>query len=145
MMRACACALVFGLVACGGSTATGGDPSSGGGSKTDDREGLEITDTTVGQGREVKSGDTVVVHYVGTLDDGSEFDSSRKKNKPFEVQIGVGMVIKGWDKGIVGMKVGGKRKLVIPPALGYGARGSGSGKVPPNATLHFDVELLEVK
>ncbi len=107
-------------------------------------DGLRITDTTVGQGREVKSGDKIVVHYTGKLEDGYVFDSSRgPSRKPFEVIIGVGKVIKGWDRGIVGMREGGTRHLVIPPALGYGD--ANTGKIPPRSTLAFDVELLEVK
>lgn len=105
---------------------------------------LKIEDITVGQGQEAKSGDTVVVHYTGTLENGKKFDSSLDRGQPFETQIGVGSVIKGWDQGIPGMKVGGKRKLTIPPDLGYGAQGAGAD-IPPNSTLIFEVELLEVK
>jgi len=105
--------------------------------------GLQIQDLTVGMGQEVKSGDTVTVNYLGTLQDGIKFDSSYDRNQPFTTQIGVGQVIKGWDEGIVGMKVGGKRKLTIPPALGYGNQPTGS--IPPNSTLIFEVELVGVK
>jgi len=105
--------------------------------------GLQIQDLTVGTGKEVKSGDTVTVNYLGTLVDGTKFDSSYDRNQPFTTQIGVGQVIKGWDEGIVGMKVGGKRKLTIPAALGYGSQPAGS--IPPNSTLVFEVELLSVK
>lgn len=104
---------------------------------------LKIEDTQEGTGTEVKSGDTVVIHYKGTLPDGTQFDSSYDRGEPFETQIGVGRVIKGWDLGVVGMKVGGKRKLTIPPSLGYGQQGTGS--IPPNSTLIFELELLEVK
>jgi FKBP-type peptidyl-prolyl cis-trans isomerase len=104
---------------------------------------LGITDTVVGTGQEAKTGDTVSVHYVGTLTDGTEFDQSRKRGQPFKFTLGAGNVIKGWDQGVVGMKVGGKRKLVIPPSLGYGARGAG-GAIPPNATLNFDIELMSI-
>lgn len=104
---------------------------------------LKVEDLTIGQGAEVKSGDTVTVHYTGTLTDGKKFDSSLDINEPFTTQIGVGNVIEGWDEGIVGMKVGGKRKLSIPPELGYGDRAMGS--IPPNSTLIFEVELLDVK
>lgn len=107
-------------------------------------DGLIIEDSVVGNGTEVKSGDTVKIHYTGKLTDGTVFDSSLPRNQPFETIIGRGMVIKGWDEGVVGMKVGGKRKLTIPPALGYGERGAGN-VIPPNATLVFELELLEVK
>lgn len=106
-------------------------------------EKLQIKDEKVGTGAAVKTGDTVVIHYNGTLTDGTKFDSSYDRKKPFETQIGVGAVIKGWDEGVVGMKVGGKRKLTIPPSLGYGDQANGA--IPANATLVFDVELIEVK
>ena len=96
-----------------------------------------------GKGPEAKEGDTVKVHYVGTLPDGKEFDSSRKRNEPFQFKVGAGNVIKGWDQGVPGMKVGEKRKLTIPPSLGYGARGV-PGTIPPNSPLIFEVELVEV-
>lgn len=105
---------------------------------------LIIEDLKVGDGKEVKSGDTVVIHYLGTLDDGEKFDSSYDRGTPFETQIGVGRVIQGWDQGIPGMKVGGKRKLTIPDDLGYGAAGAGL-VIPPFATLIFEVELLNIK
>jgi FKBP-type peptidyl-prolyl cis-trans isomerase len=105
---------------------------------------LDIKDVVVGKGPAAKAGDKVKVHYTGTLTNGTEFDSSRKRNQPFEFTLGKGMVIKGWDQGVAGMKVGGKRKLTIPPSLGYGARGAG-GSIPPNSTLLFDVELVEIE
>jgi FKBP-type peptidyl-prolyl cis-trans isomerase len=107
-------------------------------------EKLEIKDLVVGKGTEAKAGDSVKVHYVGTLPDGKEFDSSKKHNQPFDFELGAGRVIKGWDQGVAGMKIGGKRKLTVPPSLGYGARGF-PPVIPPNATLIFEVELLEVK
>jgi len=108
------------------------------------QDGLKIQDEVLGTGVEAKSGDTVTVNYLGTLENGTKFDSSYDRNTPFTTQIGVGQVIKGWDEGIVGMKVGGKRKLIIPPSLGYGEQGAGAA-IPPNATLIFEVELLDVK
>jgi peptidylprolyl isomerase len=110
--------------------------------------GLEIIDTTVGTGASPKPGQTCVMHYTGWLYEngkkGKKFDSSVDRNEPFEFPIGQHRVIAGWDEGVATMKVGGKRTLIIPPALGYGARGAG-GAIPPNATLMFDVELLAVK
>ena len=105
---------------------------------------LKIEDVKVGTGAEAQAGKTVSVHYTGTLTDGKKFDSSVDRGHPFQFHLGAGEVIKGWDQGIVGMKVGGKRKLTIPPQLAYGERGAG-GVIPPNATLIFDVELLDVK
>jgi len=105
--------------------------------------GLIIEDVTVGDGEVVAAGQNVTVHYTGWLTDGKKFDSSKDRNDPFEFPLGGGRVIKGWDEGVQGMKVGGTRKLTIPPALGYGARGAG-GVIPPNATLVFEVELLGV-
>jgi FKBP-type peptidyl-prolyl cis-trans isomerase FkpA len=106
--------------------------------------GLIIDDITVGDGAEAKAGQTVSVHYTGWLTDGSKFDSSKDRNDPFEFGLGARQVISGWDEGVQGMKVGGTRKLTIPPNLGYGARGAG-GVIPPNATLVFEVELLAIK
>jgi peptidylprolyl isomerase len=106
-------------------------------------DGLKILDEKLGEGAQVKSGDTVTVNYVGTLENGTKFDSSYDRNAPFTTQIGVGQVIKGWDEGIVGMQVGGKRKLIIPASLGYGSQGAGS--IPPNSTLIFEVELMAIK
>ncbi|MGZ9275033.1 MAG: FKBP-type peptidyl-prolyl cis-trans isomerase [Nitrospira sp.] len=106
--------------------------------------GLKYVDVSVGTGREAVAGNLATVHYTGWLTNGTKFDSSVDRRDPFSFPIGSGKVIKGWDEGVAGMKVGGKRKLTIPPQLGYGARGAG-GVIPPNATLVFDVELLEVK
>ncbi|KXU88344.1 MULTISPECIES: FKBP-type peptidyl-prolyl cis-trans isomerase [Paraburkholderia] len=105
--------------------------------------GLKYEDLVEGTGAEAVAGKTVTVHYTGWLTDGQKFDSSKDRNDPFAFVLGGGMVIKGWDEGVQGMKVGGKRKLTIPPQLGYGVRGAG-GVIPPNATLVFEVELLEV-
>ncbi len=108
--------------------------------------GLQYEDTVVGDGAEAKQGQHVHVHYTGWLyndgQQGAKFDSSVDRNDPFAFSLGAGMVIKGWDEGVAGMKIGGKRTLIIPPQLGYGARGAG-GVIPPNATLKFDVELLD--
>jgi FKBP-type peptidyl-prolyl cis-trans isomerase len=107
------------------------------------KSGLKYTDLKEGTGAKAKKGDKVVVHYTGWLTSGKKFDSSVGRT-PFEFTLGAGKVIKGWDEGVAGMKVGGKRKLVIPPDLGYGKRGAG-GVIPPNATLVFEVELLKIK
>lgn len=122
-----------------------GDADTNKGNKmTTTASGLQYEDIKVGEGASPTKGQTVKVHYTGTLEDGTKFDSSRDRNEPFQFTIGVGQVIKGWDEGVMSMKVGGRRKLVIPATLGYGARGAG-GVIPPNATLIFDVELLGVE
>ncbi|MCL4353936.1 FKBP-type peptidyl-prolyl cis-trans isomerase [Patescibacteria group bacterium] len=108
-------------------------------------EGLMIGDIRVGTGKQVKAGDTIIVNYSGALENGAKFDSSYDRGQPLEFQIGTGKVIKGWDLGVVGIKEGGKRRLIIPPELGYGAAGAGNGAIPPNATLIFDVEVLKIK
>jgi FKBP-type peptidyl-prolyl cis-trans isomerase len=104
---------------------------------------LVIEDVTVGTGRPAKKGDAVSVHYVGTLDDGSIFDTSRERGQPFSFILGQGKVIAGWEQGVVGMREGGRRRLVVPSHLGYGEGGS-PPKIPGGATLHFDIELLQV-
>ena len=106
--------------------------------------GLQYEDLKVGTGAAPQKGQTAIVHYTGTLADGKVFDSSKTRGEPFSFALGRGQVIKGWDEGVATMKVGGTRKLVIPPDLAYGARGAG-GVIPPNATLTFEVELLEVR
>ena len=107
-------------------------------------ENLKIEDVVVGTGAEAKNGDTITVNYTGTLDDGTKFDSSLNPGRtPFRDPLGAGQVIKGWDMGVLGMTIGGKRILTIPAELGYGARGAGAA-IPPNATLHFTVELLSI-
>jgi FKBP-type peptidyl-prolyl cis-trans isomerase len=105
--------------------------------------GLRYVDLAIGAGAEAKAGDRVAVHYTGWLDDGTKFDSSVDRGTPFGFPLGAGRVIKGWDEGVAGMRVGGKRKLIIPAELGYGDRGAG-GVIPPKATLTFEVELLQV-
>lgn len=106
--------------------------------------GLQYVDLVKGTGREAHVGETASVHYTGWLKDGTKFDSSVDRGQPFQFRLGAGRVIKGWDEGVVGMNIGSKRKLTIPPHLGYGARGAGR-VIPPNATLIFDVELLDLR
>jgi FKBP-type peptidyl-prolyl cis-trans isomerase len=124
-----------------------GEQSSGkaaGGKTVKTPSGLQYIDLLEGTGRQAELGDTATVHYTGWLADGTKFDSSVDRKEPFSFRVGAGQVIKGWDEGVSSMKIGGKRKLIIPPELGYGARGAG-GVIPPNATLTFDVELLGLR
>ena len=113
------------------------------GTETTTASGLKIQDLRVGDGASPQPGQTITVNYVGTLENGKEFDSSYRRGKPIDFKIGVGRVIKGWDEGLMGMKVGGKRKLFVPSALGYGARARPN--IPPNSNLIFEIELLDVK
>ena len=106
--------------------------------------GLKYIDLKEGNGPSPKKGQSVLVHYTGWLENGTKFDSSVDRNEPFPFRIGEGQVIQGWDEGVLSMKMGGKRRLIIPPKLGYGARGAG-GVIPPNATLIFEVELLDLR
>jgi len=124
--------------AVGGSQATAGQPAEQAAGQ------LEIVEITAGNGAAAADGKRVTVHYTGTLENGTKFDSSLDRNVPFSFTLGQGQVISGWDQGVKGMKVGGKRKLVIPPQLGYGEKGVG-GVIPPNAKLLFEVELLKVE
>ena len=125
-------------------SATTPGASSAGGSVHKLASGLQFEDLVVGNGKMAEPGMNVSVHYTGWLTDGTKFDSSLDRGQPFKFQLGAGAVIQGWDEGVKGMRIGGKRKLTIPPDLGYGAHGAG-GVIPPNATLVFDVELLDVK
>ena len=125
-----------------GEEAMAGDAASAENTVTTD-SGLQYVVIEEGDGASPQAGQRVFVHYVGTLEDGTKFDSSRDRGRPFDFTIGQGQVIKGWDEGVGMMKVGDRRKLIIPPDLGYGARGAG-GVIPPNATLIFDVELLRI-
>lgn len=149
LLSLCAVLVSFSLAACSkgcntptGETGAAGDKgaSTTGGSVTD----LKIEDQKVGTGATAESGKTVSVHYTGWLTDGKKFDSSVDRKAPFKFRLGAGEVIRGWDQGVSGMKVGGKRKLTIPPQMAYGERGAG-GVIPPNATLVFEVELLGVE
>jgi FKBP-type peptidyl-prolyl cis-trans isomerase len=152
MRRSCVALFAIFLVACGGGEPKG--DSAGGAmaaelgidpaSLTRTASGLQYQDVATGTGVEATPGKVAVVHYTGWLTDGTKFDSSRDAGEPFSFPLGEGRVIAGWDEGVAGMKVGGRRKLVIPPDLGYGAEGS-PPVIPPASTLVFDVELLEVR
>ena len=126
--------ILLALAACGGGGDTATTPSGGG--------TLVVEDLVVGTGATAVIGDTLTVHYVGTLTNGTKFDSSYDRGTPYVFQVGAGRVIAGWDQGVPGMKVGGKRRLTIPPDLAYGSRGQ--GVIPPNATLLFDIDLVSI-
>ena len=148
LMAACAAIATISIVSTGFLIMSNDNASAQSGKPVTTSSGLQMIDTQAGTGASPKQGQTAVVHYTGYLNDngnkGKKFDSSVDRGQPFEFPIGQGRVIKGWDEGVASMKVGGKRTLIIPPSLGYGARGAG-GVIPPNATLIFDVELLGVK
>lgn len=108
-------------------------------------EELKIKDIETGEGEAVEEGDSVLVHYSGRLEDGTVFDSSYERDEPFPFTVGEGRVIEGWEKGLIGMKIGGKRELTIPPEMGYGEAGTPDGTIPPNSTLIFEVELIEIR
>jgi FKBP-type peptidyl-prolyl cis-trans isomerase len=134
--------LLAGLAFVQGRPAAGSDKKEGKVQTT--KSGLKYEDLKEGTGPEAKKGDIVQVHYTGWLKDGKKFDSSLDRGTPFTFKLGAGMVIKGWDEGVAGMKAGGKRKLIIPPNLAYGDRGAGN-VIPPNAELTFEVELLKIR
>lgn len=125
------------------ATVDPGDPMDTNPNLVTTESGLKYVDLVEGSGATPQTGQTVTVHYTGTLEDGTKFDSSRDRDRPFSFRIGTGQVIRGWDEGVGSMKVGGRRQLIIPPDLGYGARGAGR-VIPANATLIFDVELLRI-
>ena len=136
--------LTTGVAACASPPGATQSPPGASATEVTMSDGLKYTDEQIGTGAVATAGKTAVVHYTGWLENGTKFDSSLDRNQPFSFPLGAGQVIKGWDEGVQGMKVGGKRTLIIPPDLGYGARGAG-GVIPPNATLKFEVQLLDVK
>jgi peptidylprolyl isomerase len=137
-------AALLGACAPGASSGAAAPVAAKGGAMQTTPSGLQYEDLVVGNGATPQAGQTAQVHYTGWLDNGTKFDSSVDRGQPFEFRLGQGQVIKGWDEGVATMKVGGKRRLVIPPELGYGSRGAG-GVIPPNARLTFEVELLGVR
>jgi peptidylprolyl isomerase len=145
--------LAFGLVACGSEDGGSGEPSDAAAEEpagdceegvVETGSGLQYEELECGDGQEAKRGDTVVVHYTGTLEDGTKFDSSLDRGQPFPFTIGAGQVIQGWEEGIAGMKIGGKRKLTIPPELAYGKAGR-PPVIPKSATLIFEVTLVDIQ
>ncbi|MBM4121336.1 MAG: FKBP-type peptidyl-prolyl cis-trans isomerase [Nitrospira sp.] len=143
LATALACVLALWSVSIVVQTQHGGEARAAG-ELVKTESGLQYVDLAMGQGRQAELGDTATVHYTGWLANGTKFDSSLDRKEPFKFRVGAGQVIKGWDEGVAGMKVGGKRKLIIPPDLGYGSRGAGNA-IPPNATLTFEVELLGLR
>jgi FKBP-type peptidyl-prolyl cis-trans isomerase len=143
MMRTCWLTFVLAALCSMQLACSGGadDPSK----EVTTQSGLKYSDLKKGDGAEAKKGKRVYVHYTGWLKNGKKFDSSLDRKEPFDFRLGAGEVIKGWDEGVAGMKVGGKRKLIIPPELGYGERGTPDGAIPPNSELTFEVELLKVE
>jgi FKBP-type peptidyl-prolyl cis-trans isomerase len=141
--RLAALFIILGIITMATGQENNSSPTKVTGKSTTTTSGLQYWNIMVGTGATATAGKTVKVHYTGWLTDGKKFDSSVDRGQPFEFPLGAGRVIKGWDEGVAGMKVGGKRQLRIPPDLGYGSRGAG-GVIPPNATLIFDVELIDV-
>jgi FKBP-type peptidyl-prolyl cis-trans isomerase len=142
LVKLLALVALLAAVACGGGSGPAAPTAAA--NEVTTPSGLKYVDQVVGAGAQPQAGRTAVVHYTGWLMDGKKFDSSKDRGQPFTFTVGRGEVIKGWDEGVATMKVGGKRTLIVPPDLGYGARGAG-GVIPPNATLKFEVELLDVK
>jgi peptidylprolyl isomerase len=139
-----ALALIVLLATACSSASSGAGGTAASGQEVTTQSGLKYTDEVVGSGKQPQPGQIAVVHYTGWLSDGKKFDSSKDRNQPFQFPLGAGQVIKGWDEGVASMKVGGKRILIVPPALAYGPGGR-PPVIPPNATLKFEVELLDVK
>ena len=137
MNRFLSAVVVFSMIGCGSGTEEPTPPTNG-------PSTLETSDTLVGTGATAVSGDTITVHYIGAFLDGRVFESSYTANRPYRFQLGAGQVIRGWDQGIPGMRIGGKRRLTIPASLAYGSQGSQGGVIPPNTPIQFDVELLAI-
>jgi FKBP-type peptidyl-prolyl cis-trans isomerase len=137
-MRSTIALLLLVLAACSA-------PAAARDGKDDDKNVVVVEDIVVGKGRWVENGSKVTAHYTGRLANGTEFDSSYERGRPVTFRVGRGEVIKGWDRGLIGMRVGGKRRLRVPPELAYGKKGAGKGSIPPNSTLVFEIELLRVE